>query len=98
MEYRNSDGLTFVSAYEEFGPPIVEAQAIGLPTITSNIARMAEAEGCRASLVDPYDERQGVGLPSDSYLRSPDPARWLGDRCRRNVERFSTNTQNCALD
>ena len=34
-EYRESDLLVFASTYEGFGLPIVEAQAIGLPVITS---------------------------------------------------------------
>jgi glycosyltransferase involved in cell wall biosynthesis len=54
--YRGADVLLFPSTYEGFGMPIVEAQAVGRPVITSNIASMPEAAGeGGACLVDPFD-------------------------------------------
>jgi glycosyltransferase involved in cell wall biosynthesis len=44
-----------VSTYEGFGLPIIEAQAIGRPVITSNIPPMDEVAGDAALKVDPYD-------------------------------------------
>lgn len=52
--YREADLLAFVSTYEGFGLPILEAQAIGRPVITSNIASMPEVAGEGALLVDPF--------------------------------------------
>ncbi len=52
-EYRQSDVLVFASTYEGFGLPIVEAQAIGLPVITSNMPPMNDTAGDGALLVDP---------------------------------------------
>jgi glycosyltransferase involved in cell wall biosynthesis len=54
-QYRQADVLVFASTYEGFGMPIVEAQAIGRPVVTSNVASMPEAAGGAACLVDPYD-------------------------------------------
>ena len=53
--YRNCDLVCFVSTYEGFGLPIVEAQASGRPVVTSNLSSMPEVAGNGACLVDPYD-------------------------------------------
>lgn len=53
--YRTSHALIFASTYEGFGLPIIEAQAIGRPVITSRICSMPEASGGAALLVDPHD-------------------------------------------
>jgi glycosyltransferase involved in cell wall biosynthesis len=53
--YRRCDALIFVSTYEGFGLPIIEAQAVGRPVITSRVCSMPEASGGAACLVDPFD-------------------------------------------
>lgn len=52
--FQNADILSFVSTYEGFGLPILEAQAVGVPVITSSIASMPEVAGDGALLVNPY--------------------------------------------
>jgi glycosyltransferase involved in cell wall biosynthesis len=86
-EYLDSDLLVFASTYEGFGLPIVEAQTIGLPVITSNMAPMTEVAGDAALFVDPYDEKQ-IRAALEQIIRSPDLARRLTDYGRRNVARF----------
>ena len=54
-EYRRCDLLVFVSTYEGFGLPIVEANAVGRPVVTSNLLSMPEVAGDAACLVDPFD-------------------------------------------
>jgi glycosyltransferase involved in cell wall biosynthesis len=51
--YLECDVLFFASFYEGFGMPIVEAQSVGRPVITSNIGAMKEVAGNSAVLVDP---------------------------------------------
>jgi glycosyltransferase involved in cell wall biosynthesis len=73
-KYRQSDMLVFASLYEGFGMPIIEAQATGLPVVTSNISSMPEVAGEEgAVLVDPYDVnsiRQGIqSIMLDAQLR-----------------------------
>jgi glycosyltransferase involved in cell wall biosynthesis len=52
-EYRRCDMLVFASLEEGFGLPIIEAQAIGRPVVTSNRSSMPEVAGEAAELVDP---------------------------------------------
>jgi glycosyltransferase involved in cell wall biosynthesis len=51
--YHESDIVAFASLYEGFGLPILEAQAIGRPLVTSNRMPMREIAGLGACLVDP---------------------------------------------
>ncbi|MEO6916047.1 MAG: glycosyltransferase family 1 protein, partial [Chitinophagaceae bacterium] len=53
QQYEKCDMLAFVSTYEGFGMPIVEANAVGRPVITSNILSMPDVAGNAALLVNP---------------------------------------------
>lgn len=57
-QYRNCDLVSFVSTYEGFGMPILEANATGRAVLTSNISPMKEVAGEGACLVDPLDIKQ----------------------------------------
>lgn len=52
---KNADLLAFISFYEGFGFPILEAQSMGCPIITSNISSMPEVAGTGAFLVKPQN-------------------------------------------
>ena len=53
--YHSASALVFPSIYEGFGLPIIEAQAVGVPVVTSNLSCMPEVAGGAALLVDPFD-------------------------------------------
>jgi len=53
--YSNASVFIFISTYEGFGLPILEAMSAGIPVITSNCSSMPEAANDAAILVDPSD-------------------------------------------
>ena len=57
-EYYNSDILLFPSNYEGFGVPILEAQTIGRPVITSNLEPMISIAGEGAFFVNPKKPKE----------------------------------------
>jgi glycosyltransferase involved in cell wall biosynthesis len=72
--YQECDMLVFASTYEGFGLPVIEANAVGRPVITSNLAPMTEVADGAACLVDPFSVlsiREGV-------------VRVIGDKAYRN--------------
>ncbi len=52
-EYVACDMVTFASIGEGFGVPIIEAQAVGRPLVTSDVSPLREVAGPGACLVDP---------------------------------------------
>jgi len=58
--YSEAEALLFVSYYEGFGIPILEAMECGTPVITSNISSMPEVAGEAALLVDPNNIQEIV--------------------------------------
>jgi glycosyltransferase involved in cell wall biosynthesis len=67
--YYRADIVLFVSLYEGFGLPILEAQAVGRPIVTSSREPMRSVAGQGALLVDPEDVeaiREGVRAIADN--------------------------------
>jgi alpha-1,3-rhamnosyl/mannosyltransferase len=53
---RGAGLVAYVSIYEGFGLPVLEAMACGAPVVTSRASSMPEAAGDAAVLVDPLDD------------------------------------------
>jgi len=53
--YARASLLVFVSLFEGFGFPVVEAMACGIPVVCSNSTSLPEIAGDAALLVDPHD-------------------------------------------
>jgi glycosyltransferase involved in cell wall biosynthesis len=85
---RRARFFCYVSLYEGFGLPVLEAQAAGVPVMTANNSSLPEVAGDAAILVDPTD----VDAIAEAMLRlSSDEA--LRERLiaagHANVARFS---------
>lgn len=93
-KYKAADILSFVSTYEGFGMPIVEANAIGRVVVTSNILSMPEVAGNAAHLVDPFDVnsiREGiVKVIEDDNYRERLIANGFENQLRFNVNNIAS--------
>lgn len=85
--YQDADIVAFVSTYEGFGMPILEAQAVGRPVITSDLLSMPEVAGGAACLVNPYDTKS-IRAGLERIIRDRGYREDLVNRGYRNVLRF----------
>jgi glycosyltransferase involved in cell wall biosynthesis len=91
QKYQECDILAFVSTFEGFGMPIVEANVTERVVVTSNISSMPEVALNAAHLVNPndiYDIRAGIKkvIEDDSYREK------LIENGKQNKLRFDGDT------
>jgi len=93
-QYEQADLIVLPSTYEGFGMPILEAQAVGRPVLTSNLSSMPEVAGDAACLVDPYqveEIRNGiVKIICDDEYRNELIKRGFENIKRYNPEQIAT--------
>lgn len=65
--YKATDIMFMASFYEGFGMPIIEAQAVGRPVITSGIGAMKEVAKESALIVDPHKPEE-IGAAIDKLI------------------------------
>jgi glycosyltransferase involved in cell wall biosynthesis len=89
-KYENSDIVMFASTVEGFGMPIVEANTVGRPVITSNVSSMPEVAGEAACLVDPF-QPESIRSGFLRVVRDADYRRSLVELGFENRKRFSAS-------
>lgn len=91
IEYLSSDLVFFASTKEGFGLPILEAQSLGIPVLTSNTTSMPYVAGDGAVIVDPYSVsliREKILLFVNKQINLQE----LKDKGYANLERFSESS------
>ncbi|WP_181701636.1 glycosyltransferase family 4 protein [Chthonobacter albigriseus] len=66
--YRGAEAVAFVSLYEGFGLPILEAFASDVPIVTSAVSALPEVAGDAALVVDPTDVEAIAGALDRAVL------------------------------
>lgn len=90
-EYIAADIVVFCSLFEGFGMPIIEAQAVSRPVVTSDRSPMKEVAGRGALLVDPEsisNIRQGI----ETLITKPDVAESYRRAGVKNAEAYLVST------
>ncbi|WP_186007846.1 glycosyltransferase family 4 protein [Rhizobium etli] len=95
--YRNSAALVFASLYEGFGIPILEAQELGCPVITSQSSSMPEVAGDGALFVD-QNSASDIATALSKISEKAEAEALVG-KGKLNYEKFSwQKASNMTLD
>ncbi|MDP3057086.1 MAG: glycosyltransferase family 1 protein [bacterium] len=92
---KNSSVFLFPSFYEGFGLPVLEAQAAGVPVITSNTSCLPEVAGAGAVFVDPKNSRE-ITMALEKVLSDEALRQDLIQAGYENTKRFSW--EKCARE
>lgn len=87
-EYADADVLLFCSTLEGYGMPIIEAQTIGVPVVTSARSPMQETAGGGAFLADP-DDADDIRRAVKAALEARDGVHDIVELGFRNADRCS---------
>lgn len=86
--YNAADLFLFVSLYEGFGIPVLEAMACGTPVITSNVSSLPEIAGDAAKLVDPYNI-EDIASAMEELLNDKELRREMAEKGFEKAKCFS---------
>lgn len=92
---KNAEVFVFPSFYEGFGIPVLEAQAVGVPVVASNISSLPEILRDSALLVNPYKPKE-IAEAIYKIISNPELKESLIKKGYENVKRFSW--EKCARE
>ncbi|MDP2838114.1 MAG: glycosyltransferase family 1 protein, partial [Candidatus Moranbacteria bacterium] len=84
---KQADVFLFPTLYEGFGIPVLEAQSIGVPVVTSNISSLPEVAGEGAILVDPRSVAS-IAEGTQRVLTDQNLRGGIIEKAMHNVHRF----------
>lgn len=90
-KYEEADIVLFISTYEGFGMPIIEANVVGRALITSNLSPMTEIAADSAMKVNPYDVLE-IKLAIMQLIADAELRQELIKNGLMNAERYNINT------
>jgi glycosyltransferase involved in cell wall biosynthesis len=90
---KNADVFAFVSLYEGFGFPILEAMEAGVPVVASNNSSLSEIAGNAALLVDPQNTEE-ISQAIYKIFNDDSLKKFLIEKGKENIKRF--DWQKCA--
>ena len=86
--YRHASLLAWVSLYEGFGMPPLEAGACGTPVVASNVSCFPEVLGDAAILVDPHDTH-AIATALAALATDPERRAEMAARMQARARQFS---------
>ena len=86
--YASATAFCYLSFYEGFGLPVLEAMSSGTPVIASNTSSIPEVAGDAAVLVDPRDTA-GISVEMERVLAEPRLRERMATLGRARAEGFS---------
>lgn len=86
--YQMASVLVWLSIYEGFGLPIIEAQAAGTPVVCSNVTSLPEVAGDATVLVDPMDTETTTAAIERCLYDAPFRQDLIA-KGHENIKRFS---------
>lgn len=90
MLYAGATGFVYMSRYEGFGLPPLEAMSCGVPVITSNAASLPEVVGDAGIMLEP-DDVIGVANAYSKLLNNPDIFQYYRLLALQQADLFSWN-------
>jgi glycosyltransferase involved in cell wall biosynthesis len=94
--YKNARGMVYISEFEGFGLPVIEAMASGCPVVTSNTSCMPETAAGAALLCDPNNIRE-IYHAIHSILNNPKGRNQLIEEGKKRALEFTGEKTSAAL-
>lgn len=86
--YQGCNIFLYLSYFEGFGIPVLEAITSGVPVIAASGSSLEEAGGTAARYCDPFDYQQ-IANSMDELLKSPQQAEPMLEAGKKHIESFS---------
>jgi glycosyltransferase involved in cell wall biosynthesis len=86
--YSAADLFVFLSLYEGFGLPVLEAMACGTPVLASNVSSIPEVAGDAGTLVPP-ENIEHIASEMSAILSDPDRRRRMSEKGLLRVHEFT---------